>query len=500
MKVRVRKPKRRRKSAFMNLLELVQYLASSGVIRMSRYRDILSSARQYARLLGYDDPVKCPESVFACSEWERARLIEDRLPESSAHKIRNLKNNISFLLKNAVKDDLIYPIYPGVDDEEPRAKRGGRSHRKGVDIESHQERRRASYNLRFADWPEVLRAGYEEWLTKAGGDETDYSDLRRRRLSPQSIRSKRAHFERFFGFLKKEQKREELSFEMLVDVDLVEKFVRWHVEERVGRVTRLAVNFVEVVRALARNYFHERQAEEEFERLHASLGQPEKLLSKEDRLVKLTDLLRATAKLYPSGDSIMFDERKARRAANEAGRCLAVMLMATRPILSKFYREARLDENLSKRRKGVWVLHFKKSVTGGREKEYSKEVPSQIVPYLKKYIEYWRPMISSDPERGFLFLRQSGRHYNTPEGYSQWIQRGTLPWIGKIVGPDLIRRSFATEFISETQDLDEAARLMFEQPETLRRTFGQLLRLQEEGQKVDKWFVDKLRPLQQNRP
>src|SRR5512144_3148666 len=91
----------------MNLLALINAVNAAGRIKPVRLKDITSSARQYAKLLGYAEPTHCPAAAYAKPKPVRDDLIAERLPEASAIKLRNVKNNLSFLFRHAVELGLL---------------------------------------------------------------------------------------------------------------------------------------------------------------------------------------------------------------------------------------------------------------------------------------------------------------------------------------------------------------------------------------------------------
>src|SRR5687768_17040173 len=90
------------------LLRLFNALVERNLIRTSRLRPIGTAVKQYAGMLGYSDPLQCPYDAYFKSDKERNRIMDEKAPQGMGHNaVRNLKNNISFILRKGLEVGII---------------------------------------------------------------------------------------------------------------------------------------------------------------------------------------------------------------------------------------------------------------------------------------------------------------------------------------------------------------------------------------------------------
>ena len=105
--------KRRTQITDPTLKELLDALIERDLIPRSRIGPIKTAVKQYAIILGYTEPAECPLTAFHLPDQRRNRLIEEKAEGSrrssvlGAHAIRNLKNNVSYLIRTAVNHEII---------------------------------------------------------------------------------------------------------------------------------------------------------------------------------------------------------------------------------------------------------------------------------------------------------------------------------------------------------------------------------------------------------
>jgi hypothetical protein len=102
------------------LKEVLDALIELDLIPSSRVGPIKTAVKQYALILGYSEPAQCPLSAFHLQDQRRNRLIEQRADDArrarsgtsvlGPHAIRNLKNNISYLIRTAVAHEIIKQV------------------------------------------------------------------------------------------------------------------------------------------------------------------------------------------------------------------------------------------------------------------------------------------------------------------------------------------------------------------------------------------------------
>src|SRR6185295_8301489 len=95
------------------LKQVFDALVEHQFIPQSRVGPIRTALKQYAIILGYKDPSECPLTAYHLPNERRNRLIEERAQSSSQrkglglHAVRNLKNNISYVLRSAAERKII---------------------------------------------------------------------------------------------------------------------------------------------------------------------------------------------------------------------------------------------------------------------------------------------------------------------------------------------------------------------------------------------------------
>lgn len=488
----------------MNLQELLDRLDAAGRIRPARLRDIRSALNRYARMLGCGDLRDCPEPAYALPRGRRSELIEEHLKDASPHVLRNVKNNVSFILRQAEELGLIRPT--GEDGEGVAPKQFGRR-KIGARFPSLMSTESvgyhlAPYSLPMVRWPATLKQQYDDWrrwVTEAKVPR-QYPNPRNRRTT---IENKTKKFEAFFGYLFNERGIKDLDFEMLTDfepdpplqnrggkfrrhrrnlgVGLLEEFVRWHREQRLGRESAQAREVVSTAGSVARRYYFLKALlvgqhvdagwfdflAMEISSFRAKLDEDQTpgIISAERGAVSKAELLRAARAEFPR-----LNRHSARSSGTElasrAGRALAIIMMVYHPLRNRYYREARLGHELVKKEDGKWYLRFDE---GGERKAGAadrtpRELPlsSEVVDYLEQYLEYWRPKLvrkiedkinrlrsesngqpyevrgELEKHKEILFLNTSGGPF-TGAGFAQWVQSATYRWLGVRVNPESVR-------------------------------------------------------------
>jgi hypothetical protein len=452
-------------------------------------------------MLGYSDPHACPPEDYALGRRARNAVIERELREASPHVLRNVKNNISFIIRQGEELGL---IRASPEEGEIQPKQFGRR-KIGVRFPSlipaeDVGYNRDAYSLPLMMWPAKLKEQYEawrRWVTEAKVPR-HYSNPRNRRVT---VENKTRKFEAFFGYLAKERRIQELDFEMLIDLEtepplqeggkfhkyrktravgLLEEFVRWHQEERMGRESAQAREVVSAAGSVARRYYflkallasqHDEAGRfyalaEEISSFRAALDEepPQRIISAQRSAVSKGELSRAARAEFPPLSQLSAGGSGA-ELASRAGRALAIMMLLHHPFRNKYYREARLGRELVKTENGQWCLRFyddEKGVSTPRRETREQSVSPEVVSYLEQYLQHWRPklvrkiedkMSRLDPNVGeqhskqtqelenhkeVLFLHSRGGPF-THTSFAQWIQAATYRWLGVRVNPESIR-------------------------------------------------------------
>jgi hypothetical protein len=87
----------------MTLTKLFDQVAAQQALRPSRVKDVKTSLRYLARGLGADGPDQCAAAVLQAPDWKARlnRFLETLEPPPSGHTVRNTRNNLSWLARQA---------------------------------------------------------------------------------------------------------------------------------------------------------------------------------------------------------------------------------------------------------------------------------------------------------------------------------------------------------------------------------------------------------------
>jgi hypothetical protein len=181
----------------MYLQGLFDELVIRGEIPESRKGPAKTAIKQYADILGYNDPGKCPHEAYNLPETYRKSLIEARArrtykdrkhhqSELGVRAVINIKNNVSYILKKAVSCNLLLSpeaVKPLSETHRVR----NRVNPKGYTYFTpgrNEYTRAPKYGLRTKDLPQQLASELEQyhlWTT------TPYNPQRPEKLTRRII-------------------------------------------------------------------------------------------------------------------------------------------------------------------------------------------------------------------------------------------------------------------------------------------------------------------------
>ena len=433
-------------SPILTLFDVLERLEQAGRIKASRRAHIRASVRIYAAALGCTNSEECDEAKFALEKERRNQIIERELgAEASPYLLKNTKNNISFVLRQAELLGLIAAIpdsaLPSSDAESQPGKLVRRKLQRRLPSRTAAENTgfyREHYSLPVEQWNERLREQYEAWK-----DWTLHTKVRLPGIKPRNnaatVADKTERLETFFGYLFHVRKIVDLDFEMLFDIDyerddlvaaknfvelrrqpeigLLEEFVEWHRTRHNGRVSFQARAVVSVAVNVAQKYYYlkthlngEFARAEDFRRLTIRLQQLNRKVTAEldednkqqpkpqvAETLSAGQLLAAARREFPR-QSKLLKGQAGNLLALTAGRALALMFLVKHPLRSKRWREASLSENLFQDRDGNWVLHFNQ-IDPAKSNEFSnfglyeKRLDAELSDHLNAYLKIWRPQL-----------------------------------------------------------------------------------------------------------
>src|SRR5687767_13353131 len=92
----------------MTLQAMLETLIEQQLVKPIRIGPIRTAVKQYASILGYGDPAQCAPDVFMKPDKVRNRAIEEGAPKHLGRDaLRNLKNNVAYILRRATEVGLV---------------------------------------------------------------------------------------------------------------------------------------------------------------------------------------------------------------------------------------------------------------------------------------------------------------------------------------------------------------------------------------------------------
>lgn len=375
------------------LKQVLDALLDLDLIPSSRVGPLKTAVKQYALILGYDEPAQCPLSAFHQQDQRRNSLIEERADEVrparpgtsvlGRHALRNLKNNISYLIRTAVTNEIIRPL-PGLLAS---SKTANPVKRKQITVRS-ESINPGKYILDPV--PDCLiqeLSDYGTWSTKiVNRDRPD--TLKKRAIS---FSHHKGTLLRAAGFLVKFRglDPQSMSLSTLSEPDNVTSYIEWAIEQQ-GRFTAAAATNVRRLIVLARYLSITAQSSErqkifaqrveELKKYRNNLGLPEPVYDKSKRWLSLRQLESVGLSIYPLNarrlselrpevrSSLLRDQerrfRRYNRYAYMVMQSLLIRLSIRIPLRQRNFREMLWNpENPEQgrnlyRKDGKWYVRF----------------------------------------------------------------------------------------------------------------------------------------------
>ncbi len=507
------------------LKEVLDALINLQVIPPSRIGPIKTAVKQYAIILGYDDPDQCPINAYHLPDARRNRLIEEKAQGSrhgefapsglGRHAIRNLKNNVSYVIRSAVERKVISQL-PG-----PLA-----SSKDTNSITSYINTRRESVKPTkyiIDPVPHSLAreiTAYETWSTRIVNRERPDS-LRKRAIT---FGEHRATILRAAGYLVKYrgQKPESIDLLTLTDPENAINFIDWCVEQQ-GRFTASAAMYLARLMVLAKYLsIVEPSAKQqealalrvaELRRYRATFGMPENVTDKGKRWLSLRKLESVGLSIYPLNARRMSElspsSRRRLRRVNEDGfkkhqqygyrvlQSILIRLDIRLPLRQRNLREMLWNPAIPEqgrnlfRRDGKWYIRFvgrelKISHVKGEVHRVDHEFPGDLVDLLEEWLSRWRPILLSfqkascagrehlESGQEFVFLNSVGTPL-TQQQVTWAFESATYKFTGVAMNPHMVRTIWATEYIKSTRNFIDAAYMLGDTVETVLKSYAKLL-------------------------
>jgi hypothetical protein len=509
----------------ITLLALLNGVMEHNVIRPSRIGPIRTAIKQYAEILGYNGPAQCPSAVFAKTDKVRNRLIEERAPQKlGSDALRNLKNNISYILRTGIELGIISAF---------SSELASWNDSNGVALLPKRNEYVCPDKYILDPVPQSLEEAiseYDRWSTRTSNRARPKS-LRKRPISFSSHREiillESGYLVKFRGF-----GREDIALLTLIEPTNVVNYLEWCIELQ-GRYTQGAAVRLRRIIAIAKYLQIIAKSSEqtvmielrirELRSFSASLGIPVKVQDKEKRWLTLSELEMVGLAIYPQ------TVRRIKRAATESAftsptggshktirsdgfrvlQSLLVRLLVRIPLRQRNLREMlwapiamEQGQNLFKKN-GVWRLRFrgnelKISEVKGEVHSLAYDFPSDLVPLLEEWLYKWRPILiarQKETDQGkerqtdgqqFVFINSCGRPL-TRRQITLLAERATFKFTGVSVNPHTIRNIFATEFIKGTNNFIDAAYMLGDSVQTVIDTYAKLLD-EDCAKRASKWI------------
>jgi hypothetical protein len=283
------------------LQEIFEALVELNVIKKSRVGPVRTAIKQYARILDFSDPRECPISAYLKSDTARNQLIEERAPQTlGSNGIRNLKNNVSYILRKAIELDVISPLAADLA-----------SWSESNPMTLMPKRNESVYPAKFVIDPVPQRlaqeiAEYENWSTRIN-NRMRPKRLQKRPISfyhhRQTILLEAGYLVKFRGL-----KAEAIGLLILIEPNNAIDYVEWCIE-RQKRHTKGSEAILSRIIVLARYLEITVQTSEqqtiiqrrlsELRKFSATLGTPIRVQHKEKRWLDLVQLEKVGRSIYP---------------------------------------------------------------------------------------------------------------------------------------------------------------------------------------------------------
>lgn len=530
--------KRRTQITDPTLKELLDALIERDLIPRSRIGPIKTAVKQYAIILGYTEPAECPLTAFHLPDQRRNRLIEERAEgsrRSSAlgpHAIRNLKNNISYLIRTAVNHEII-----GQTPE--RFANSKTTYTIKTNITSRNESSRPGKYI-LDPVPDALAqelTDYETWSTKLVN-----------RHRPDSLKKRAISFSqhkttllRAAGYLVKFRRlhAQSISLSALTEPDNVIAYIDWCIEQQ-GRFTRTAVvnlarlivlgKYLSIITQSPEQQKIFEQRVSELRKYRKTLGLPEPTMDKNKRWISLRNLESVGLSIYPHNArriseltsytrNIFHGDKEGNfkrhtRYASRVLKSLLIRLTVRIPFRQRNLREMLWNpetpeqgRNLYKR-DGKWYVRFhsaelKISHVQGKVHRVEHQFPEDLVDLLEEWFSRWRPMLISSQKahkigaekagsgQEFVFVDSVGCPL-APDRVRWAFESATYKFTGIAMNPHMVRTIWATEYIKSTKNFIDAAYMLGDTVETVLQSYAHLLD-EDCGKRASSWLAQTLK-------
>jgi hypothetical protein len=496
----------------MTLHELLDTVIQHGDLTPARIPPMRTAVKQYAAMLGMD-AAHCPPKLYHRAPAQLASLIDTKAPSTlGTHTIRNLKNNLRFLLRKGIDLGFIAPLTDPL-----QGWRG--THR----IDNRwNARRRAEYPLTprtpYTLHPLPAHLATEVQAFDTWSTATYLSDRPRQiKKRASTMTAYLETIEGIAGFAHHVQgiPAEALTLQALTEPELVKSFLAWWIA-RQGKVTRTAYLKLGHLKILTKYWLKDDLRTLTLTDIQHHLPPPEQVHNKDQRWLSLAQLEAVGLSQYPLNSRRVQESPHNRQLAKEMAQTgtvqpsrrtphrrtavyvaysLMLRLLVRIPLRQRNIREMQLERNLRRLPNGTWQLVFrgeelKIAWRNRRRHEVTYAFPEDLQGLLEEWLTTWRPLLLTDTHSPYVFLLKNGEPF---KGFSlrSAIERMTWKYAGVTVNPHMIRDIWATEYIKSTRDIAGAAYMLGNTVQIILRHYAHLLDAEVE-QRATTWLHTQL--------
>jgi hypothetical protein len=493
----------------MTLQNLLDDVIQQGQLTPSRIPPMRTAVKQYAAMLSVD-PAQCPPEVYHLPPRRLTALIDTKAPSTlSPHAIRNLKNNLRYLLRQGMSLKLIAPLDPALQSwGEARHFGTGWTPQRG------EQKVIPPYSLR--PLPEPLAA---EFLAFTAWSTAVYVPDRPARIHKRmiTIDSYEKAVSGVAGFAHRIEGMplDQLHLHHLTDPELLKRFASWWITQR-GKVTKTIHLWLTLLSAVAKHWLKDEPRALAVKKVQAQLPHPQVVHEKRQRWLSLAQLESAALSRYPLNGRRLQDSKRAawiarrlqrkrsipicdsysgKRTAVHVSYSLMLRLLVRIPLRQRNMREMQLHRNLQRLPDGHWQLTFqgdelKIGWRNGRRHEITYAFPPDLEGLLDEWLTVWRPLLVADSQWPFVFVNIAGKPHNL-DSFADAILRTTWKFTGIAVNPHTIRDIWATEYIKSTRDIAGAAYMLGNTVQIVLKHYAHLLDAEAE-QRATNWLKSQL--------
>ena len=451
----------------MTLTEVLEATITQARISASRQKDLKTSIRYLAKALGKDAPARCCDADFLVPEpiWKQQlnTYFGSLTPLPSTHTVRNTRNNLRYLFRQAHAYGIIHPVQRNATVEQPPWESPYTSHYK-----------RRGFWLPIADWPPAVRAGWQHYCHK-----------RQVNVRASTLAMNERFLKSYIGYLVRITHTNLSQWDELFRCDYLDGFIRWHSEQCHVRISSTAKDTAMLLRTIAR--YEKRRYAKIITEYVKDLPNPEPMHDKRYRWFTLLELENVAITMLSEAYKPLYSSAKHYKGRAGIFRsikhAMALMLriMVRLPLRARNLREMQLERNLYQDQNRDWHLTFKGEelkigIKNGRTNiltvNLSKLFPD-IVPHLEEHLHRFRPIIPNADVSKFVFLTRNGNQY-IDSTLVQVLQYYLRIYTGKRFYPHLVRTIYATEMLERGLNIDTVAYMLNDNPATVLRRYHEL--------------------------